>query len=125
MFIKNLKTGVIQECTNNDVVKHCQKNPKDYQVAENAESLTERAAESVLDELEKAQSDVNGEKVSNEPENGSDDKAGETKPEHKDEEINYSGMKVDELRKIAKAKGIQGYANMGRDTLIEVIKAHE
>ena len=41
------------------------------------------------------------------------------------EETDYAAMNVAELRKVAKEKGIQGYANMNKETLIEVIKAHE
>ena len=41
------------------------------------------------------------------------------------EEIDYAAMSVIELRKVAKEKGIQGYANMNKETLVEVIKAHE
>lgn len=34
------------------------------------------------------------------------------------------GKKVDELRKIAKSEGIQGYGNMSKDTLVEIIMNH-
>lgn len=39
MFILNKKTGVVQECHNKDVIKICQKNPEEYEVAENREVL--------------------------------------------------------------------------------------
>ena len=32
--------------------------------------------------------------------------------------------KVDELRKIAKNEGIQGYSNMSKDTLVAMIMNH-
>ena len=34
------------------------------------------------------------------------------------------GKKVDELRKIAKSEGIQGYGNMSKDTLVAMIMNH-
>ena len=34
------------------------------------------------------------------------------------------GKKVDELRKIAQSEGIQGYGNMSKDTLVEIIMNH-
>ena len=33
-------------------------------------------------------------------------------------------MKVSELREIAKTKGIQGYANMNKDTIVAMIMNH-
>lgn len=38
--------------------------------------------------------------------------------------VNYEEMKLNDLRKIAKEKGIQGYNNMDKATLIAVIQAH-
>lgn len=34
MFIKNLKTGLVQECSNKYVIKHCKARPDEYSVTE-------------------------------------------------------------------------------------------
>ena len=39
MFIKNLKTKLIQECKNKDVIAVCKKSPQEYAVAETKEEL--------------------------------------------------------------------------------------
>ena len=49
--------------------------------------------------------------------------AGENTAENA-ETVDYSTMKLNDLRKIAKEKGIQGYNNMDRATLAAVIQAH-
>ena len=122
MFILNKKSGVISEVTNKDVIKHCKKNSDEYVVAETAEELTGAAAPVE----EPAPADPEPENATDEPE--VEDSEG-TEPEDEEpestEETDYAAMNVADLRKVAKEKGIQGYANMNKETLIEVIKAHE
>lgn len=38
------------------------------------------------------------------------------------ENIDYSKLKVDELKAIAKEKGIEGYSDMKKSELIEILK---
>lgn len=114
MFIKNLKSGVISEVHNKDVIKHCKKNSDEYAVADTAEELTGAAAP--VEEPAPAEPEV--EETAEEPEDETEET--ETEPAQ-----DYASMSVAELRKVAKEKGIQGYANMNKETLIEVIKAHE
>ena len=103
MFILNKKSGVISEASNEDVINHCKKNSDEYAVAEKAEELTGAAAP--------AENPAPADPEDEDPEST--------------EETDYAAMSVAELRKVAKEKGIQGYANMNKETLIEVIKAHE
>ena len=123
MFILNKKSGVISEVSNKDVIKHCKKYSDEYAVADTAEELTGAAAP--------AENPAPADPEPEDPENDSDDAAGDpvADPEDEDpestEETDYAAMSVAELRKVAKEKGIQGYANMNKETLIEVIKAHE
>lgn len=44
--------------------------------------------------------------------------------EGNDQNTDYDKMNVQQLRKVAKEMGVQGYANMQRATLLAVIKAH-
>ena len=53
--------------------------------------------------------------------NATDDETNEDE-EHPAED--YQSMSVADLRKVAKEKGIQGYGNMNKDTLVAVIMAH-
>lgn len=39
MYILNLKSGVVQECSNQDIIKTCKKNPAEYKVSEKKEDL--------------------------------------------------------------------------------------
>lgn len=86
MYIRN-KSGLIQECHNEDVIRACQKDIEHFTVAENRESLTAKEA-------------VN-------------------KPEEKPE---LEKMKVDELRAMAKEKGIEGAASLNKEELLAVLK---
>ena len=123
MFILNKKSGVISEVINKDVIKHCKKNSDEYAVADTAEELTGEAAP--------AENPAPAEPEPEDSEKDSDDAAGDPVADPEDEEpesteeTDYAAMSVAELRKVAKEKGIQGYANMNKETLIEVIKAHE
>lgn len=86
MYIRN-KSGLIQECHNEDVIRACQKDIEHFTVAENRESLTAKEA-------------VN-------------------KPEDKPE---MEKMKVDELRSLAKERGIEGAASLNKEELLAVLK---
>ena len=50
--------------------------------------------------------------------------ADDTNTEGNDQNTDYDKMNVQQLRKVAKEMGVQGYANMQRATLLAVIKAH-
>ena len=50
--------------------------------------------------------------------------ADDTNAEGNDQNTDYNKMNVQQLRKVAKEMGVQGYANMQRATLLAVIKAH-
>ena len=50
--------------------------------------------------------------------------ADDTNAEGNDQNTDYDKMNVQQLRKVAKEMGVQGYANMQRATLLAVIKAH-
>lgn len=50
--------------------------------------------------------------------------ADDTNAEGNDQNTEYDKMNVQQLRKVAKEMGVQGYANMQRATLLAVIKAH-
>lgn len=39
MYILNLKTKAVQECSNKDIVKICKKHPDEYEVSEKKEEL--------------------------------------------------------------------------------------
>lgn len=123
MFILNKKSGVISEVSNEDVIGHCKKHSDEYAVAEKAEELTGAAAP--------AENPAPADPEPEDPEKDSDDAAGDPVADPEDEEsesteeTDYAAMSVADLRKVAKEKGIQGYANMNKETLIEVIKAHE
>lgn len=113
MFILNKKSGVITEILNEDVIQHCRKNHKEYAVADSAEKLT-----GVVNALAE-------EPAPEEPKDQESAEPETEEPEESTEDTDYASMNVAELRKVAKEKGIQGYANMNKETLIEVIKAHE
>lgn len=86
MYIRN-KSGLIQECHNEDVIRACQKDIEHFTVAENRESLTAKEADN--------------------------------KPEEKPE---LEKMKVDELRAMAKERGIEGAASLNKEELLAVLK---
>lgn len=123
MLILNKKSGVISEVSNEDVIGHCKKHSDEYAVADTAEELTGAAAP--------AENPAPADPEPEDPEKDSDDAAGDPVADPEDEEpesteeTDYAAMSVADLRKVAKEKGIQGYANMNKETLIEVIKAHE
>lgn len=86
MYIKN-RSGLIQECHNEDVIQACIKDVKYFKVAETREALEEAKSKA----------------------------APEEKPE-------LEKMKADELKALAKEKGIEGAASLTKDELLAVLK---
>lgn len=130
MWIRNKVTGTLQEIHNADVIKVCKKEPDKYELSEEysgdnekVKAAAQAAAEKKTEEEAKAEEAA---KVAEEAaaqavaqavagSEGSGNDAGA---------VNYEEMKLNDLRKIAKEKGIQGYNNMDKATLIAVIQAH-
>lgn len=127
MFILNKASGMIQEMSNNDVIKACKADPNHYAVANTREELLgETPAEGTELPQNDQEEDAGEELPMNPPENDSEGSEDAQEDESEAvESVDYSKMTVEELRKIAKDKGIQGYGNMNKGTLVEVIKAHE
>ena len=100
MWIRNKVTNTLQEIHNADVIKICKKEPEKYELSEEypGDNKEVKAAAQAAAGVEGAGSD--------------------TTPE------DYANMKINDLRKIAKEKGIQGYNNMDKATLVAVIQAH-
>lgn len=86
MYIRN-KSGLIQECHNEDVIRSCRKDTDHFTVAENLESLIVKE---------------------------------EVKPPEKRQELEK--MKVDELRAMAKERGIEGAVSLNKEELLAVLK---
>ncbi len=161
MFILNKKTKVIQECSNNDVVKACKKDAEGYDVADTMEALqdpkaaeaaqaaakekeeaeaAQTAAKAAEDEKAAQEAQEAAEKAAAEQQKAEDEKkaaeatqaaqdttqSNETNADGTKESdaVDYQSMNVADLRKVAKEKGIQGYGNMNKDTLVAVIMAH-
>ena len=120
MFILNKKNGVITECNNEDVINHCKKHSDEYAVGKKPEELKGDAVPVPDEEPE----EIEAEAIEPEEEEVAEEEI-EEEQEEPEAEVDYSTLSVAELRKVAKEKGIQGYANMNKETLIEVIKAHE
>lgn len=106
MWVKNKKTKTLQEIHNSDVLALCKKDTKNFEVSENSseKQVVEEENKETESEGEVPDSEVNTDKQS--------------------EMIDYSVMGLNELKKAAKEKGIQGYSNMDKSTLIAVIQAH-
>lgn len=124
MFIKNLTNGVIQACHNVDAIRSIKKDPEHYAVAETAEELAGvKAPAKAPDKTDKAEVGENTpEGFEGNSEAPESDTEGEPEKEYSEEEL--EGLKVTDLRDIAKAKGIQGFKNMDKATLAQVIMAH-
>ena len=120
MFILNKKNGVITECNNEDVIEHCKKHSDEYAVGKKLEELKSDAGPVPDEEPE----EIEAEAIEPEEEEIAKEEIEEEEAEP-EAEVDYSTLSVAELRKVAKEKGIQGYANMNKETLVEVIKAHE
>lgn len=132
MFILNIANKTIQECHNADAIKCFAKDTAKYKVAETKEELTGAtvtAEPEGVEQAQEAQEEAETEQgVENTEQSTENESEGTTEAQNEESEeatVDYSAMKVEELRKVAKEKGIQGYANMNKGTLVEVIKAHE
>lgn len=86
MYIKN-KSGLIQECHNEDVIRSCRKDADHFTVSETLEDLIVK------------------ENVNQPAEN-----------------LELEKMKVDELKALAREKGIEGAASLTKGELLEVLK---
>lgn len=142
MFIMNKKTGTVQECHNKDAIKVCKKDTDNYAVAEKREDLVKEPAEEPKKGLEKSEagnsSPDTGKADSEDAEGAQDGKNGEGKGQQTTEEGKQAAgegageldeaalqaMDVATLRKMAKSKGIQGYGNMNKGTLVAMILNH-
>lgn len=133
MFVMNKKTGMVQECHNNDAIKACMKDTEHYAVAERREDMEkesgERAAEKPGKKTKSGKTDnkPDAKRTAHDDGQGAEDAAGaDQKPEDgvTPDEESLNAMTEDELRTVAKDKGIQGYANMNRETLIAMILNH-
>lgn len=142
MFILNKRTKVIQECHNADVIKVCSKDTKNYIVAATKEELSSGMAQN-QPETKQAEENTN-EELKAAPEGKSEAQEGDSeesqavesnqeategqddwkKLPEEEKEAALEAKKVEELRKIAKAEGIQGYANMSKNTLVAMIMNH-
>lgn len=133
MWIRNKVTNTLQEIHNADVIKICKKEPEKYELSEEypgdneevkaaAEKKAEEEAEKAAKEAEaKAKAKGAAKKVEEEAAQaaaGGEGAGNDATPE------DYANKKINDLRKIAKEKGIQGYNNMDKATLAAVIQAH-
>lgn len=140
MFIMNKKTGTVQECHNKDAIKVCKKDTDNYAVAEKREDLVKEPAEEPKKGPEKSEagnsspdtgkSDSGAAEGTQDSENGEGQQAAEEGKQAAGEgagepdEAALQAMDVATLRKMAKSKGIQGYGNMNKGTLVAMIMNH-
>lgn len=133
MFILNKKTGIVQECHNNDAIKACRKDTECYAVSEKREDLVHKEVEKAQKVTKDGKTDdssantTSGTFGGNENTKDTEGKAdGGQKtvvseiPDNLDEE-KLKAMDWKDIRGIAKAKGIPGYSNMNKETLIAMI----
>lgn len=137
MWIRNKATNTLQEIHNADVIKICKKEPEKYELSEEypgdneavkaaAQAAAEKKAKEEVEKAakeaeEKAKAEEEAKKAEEEAAQaaaGGDGAGSDANPE------DYANMKINDLRKIAKEKGIQGYNNMDKATLVAVIQAH-
>ena len=135
MFILNKKNGIVQECHNNDAIKACKKESDNYAVSESREDLVQQCAEDPKKEPEKEETD-NSSPDTTKADSGGAESAQNSKNEEGEgqqaagesagemTEAALQAMNVETLRKVAKSKGIQGYGNMNKETLIAMILNH-
>lgn len=138
MFILNKKTGTVQECHNNDAIKTCRKDMDNYVVAETREKLLNKPAEEQRNReagnssSDTTEADSGAAESVHEGENGEgegqqqadEDKLAAGEGAGEPDEAALQAMKVDTLREMAKSKGIQGYWNMNKETLVVMIMNH-
>lgn len=133
MFILNKKTGTVQECHNKDAIKVCKKDTDNYAVAEKREELLKKSSEKPIEGLEREEAkNVSHDAEKPDPgaargvqngENG-EGKRAEGEEEGELDEAALKTLSVIELREVAKRKGIQGYGNMNKETLVATILNH-
>lgn len=141
MWIRNKVTGTLQEIHNADVIKVCKKEPDKYELSEEypgdnekvkaaAKAAAEKKAE---EEAAKAAKEAEEKTKAEEEAKAAEEAAAQAAAQaaaggegagNNAGAVNYEEMKLNDLRKIAKEKGIQGYNNMDKATLIAVIQAH-
>jgi hypothetical protein len=97
MYIRNIKTGIVQECSNIDVIKVCRKDAENYVVTE-GEPVTPILE--VVDKMTEPELPLTTEK-------------------------DLEDMTVPELKALAKEKGIDGFSSLNRDDLLSVLKEVE
>ena len=148
MFILNKKTGTLQECHNNDAIKACRKDADNYAVSERREDLEKKPAEKPQKGPEKseagnsspdtekadsgaaegAQNGENGEgegqQAAGEGQAAEEGKQAAGEGTGEPDEAALQAMNVATLREMAKSKGIQGYGNMNKGTLVAMILNH-
>ena len=122
MYIFSKKAETVRECNNMDVADQLKKDDG-YLVAESMEELTRMLSGAPKEDAEP----INEPEIQEEAEVEEADPIDEAEAEEAEEEItekDLSKKSVDELRKIAKKEGIQGYANMNKATLVQMILNH-
>lgn len=117
MWIRNKVTNTLQEIHNADVIKICQKEPEKYELSEEY-PLYGKATEKKTEEKSEMGDKESNENAVTQSETGTAEDGNSANPD------NYADMKINDLKKIAKEKGIQGYNNMDKTTLVAVIQAH-
>lgn len=137
MWIRNKVTGTLQEIHNADVIKVCKKEPDKYELSEEYPGNNEKmkvaaqaaAEKKAAEEAEKAAKEAEEKAKAEEAAKAAEEAAAQAAAGGEGAgtnagAVNYEEMKLNDLRKIAKEKGIQGYSNMDKATLIAVIQAH-
>lgn len=141
MWIRNKVTGTLQEIHNADVIKVCKKEPDKYELSEEYPGNNEKmkaaaqaaAEKKAAEEAEKAAKEAEEKAKAEEAAKAAEEAAAQAAAQAAADgegagtnagAVNYEEMKLNDLRKIAKEKGIQGYNNMDKATLIAVIQAH-
>ena len=141
MWIRNKVTGTLQEIHNADVIKVCKKEPDKYELSEEYPGNNEKmkaaaqaaAEKKAAEEAEKAAKEAEEKAKTEEAAKAAEEAAAQAAAQAaaggegagtNAGAVNYEEMKLNDLRKIAKEKGIQGYNNMDKATLIAVIQAH-
>ena len=122
MYIFSKKAETVRECNNMDVADQLKKDDG-YLVAGSMEELTRMLSGAPKEDAEP----INEPEIQEEAEAEEADPIDEAEAEETEEEItekDLSKKSVDELRKIAKKEGIQGYANMNKATLVQMILNH-